>query len=258
MKLNQVLFGVLSAAALNGYAAEPAPVIDASNVISSSAASGSLHEQIEDIVRQNKVYTRNQVKMQRQLDELQNEVSELRGVTELHSHQLTQVLDRQKELYQELERRVSQALKPKVVTPTYQQAVTETPTVSPTAVNGDDAYNAALNLVLKEKRYDDAIPAFRQFISQYPSSNYAANAQYWLGQLLFSKGELAQAKASFLVVVDKYKESSKRSDAMLKLGMVEQKQNNNAQAISLYQQLIKLYPDSSAAKLAQSRLSSLQ
>lgn len=257
MKLNQVLFGVLSAAAFYGQAAEPAPVIDASKVIVSGTNSGTLQEQIENIVRQNKVYTRNQVKMQRQLDELQNEVSELRGVTELHSHQLTQVLDRQKDLYQELERRVSQALKPKVATPTY-QATPSTPSVTSTPTNGDDAYNAALNLVLKEKRYDDAIPAFREFIAQFPNSNYAANAQYWLGQLLFSKGELAQAKVAFSVVVNQYKQSSKRSDAMLKLGMVEQKQNNIAQAVSLYQQLLKLYPDSSAAKLAQPRLSSLQ
>ncbi|MDO6428458.1 tol-pal system protein YbgF [Thalassotalea sp. 1_MG-2023] len=257
MKLNQVLFGVFSAAAFYGQAAEPAPVIDASNVISSATSSGSLHEQIEDIVRQNKVYTRNQIKMQRQLDELQNEVSELRGVTELHSHQLSQVLDRQKELYQELERRVSQALKPKTPTNTFEQATVSTPTVSPTVTNGDDVYNAALNLVLKEKRYDDAIPAFRQFITQFPNSSYAANAQYWLGQLLFSKGELAQAKSAFSVVVNQFKDSSKRSDAMLKLGMVEQKQNNFAQAKSIYQQLLSLYPDSSAAKLAQPRLSSL-
>ena len=39
-------------------------------------------------------------------------MNELRGVTELHTHQLSQILERQRELYQELDRRVSQALKP--------------------------------------------------------------------------------------------------------------------------------------------------
>ena len=58
-------------------------------------------------------------------------------------------------------------------------------------------------------------------------------------------------------MVNNYPDSSKRSDAMLKLAMVEQKENNPAKAVAIYKKLIAEYPNSSAAKLAQPRLKSL-
>jgi TolA-binding protein len=51
----------------------------------------------------------------------------------------------------------------------------------------NQAYDAAVNMVLKEKNYDKAIPAFEGFIKQFPNSSYVPNAHYWLGQLMFNK-----------------------------------------------------------------------
>ncbi len=45
--------------------------------------------------------------MAQQLQTLLDEVSELRGVTETHSYQLDEILQRQRDLYQEIDRRVS-------------------------------------------------------------------------------------------------------------------------------------------------------
>ena len=104
MKLNKVLFGIsLAASAYNALAAEPAPVIDISQSSSTSSKPLSIAEQLANLERKLDARNRAQVNVQRQLDELQNEVNELRGVTELHTHQLSQVLERQRELYQELE-----------------------------------------------------------------------------------------------------------------------------------------------------------
>ena len=50
-----------------------------------------------------------QVELQQQLNLLQDEVSQIRGVTEEQSYKLEKVLQRQRELYQEIENRVSQA-----------------------------------------------------------------------------------------------------------------------------------------------------
>ena len=57
---------------------------------------------------------------------------------------------------------------------------------------------------LKDKRYEQAIPEFEAFNQKYPNSSYAANAHYWLGQLLFNKGELAKARQEFDVVVNQF------------------------------------------------------
>lgn len=259
MKLNKVLFGMsFAVSACYVIAAEPAPVIDISQKKINSSASVSIAEQLSALERKLDVRNRAQVNVQRQLDELQNEVNELRGITELHTHQLGQVLERQRELYQELDRRVSEALKPVNQVP----AAIIAPEADLTAnyssnLTENEAYDRAVNMVLKDKLYDPAILEFRSFNKKYPSSSYAANAHYWLGQLLFNKNELKEAQTEFNIVVEKHTDSSKRSDAILKLAMLEQKQNNIEKAISMYKMLLKEYPSSSAAQLAQPRLNSL-
>jgi len=258
MKLNKVLFGlVVSASASIALAQQPAPVLDVSG-----SSIGSDSERLDALERQLNARNRTQVNIQRQLDELQMEVNELRGVTELHTHQLTQVLERQRELYQEIERRVTEALKvPNHVPSTLaapQGTTSESNVNYSTNLSENEAYDRAVNMVLKDKQYDKAIPEFQAFNKSFPNSSYAPNAHYWLGQLLFNKGELAQAAAEFSIVVEQYTTSNKRADAMLKLGMVAQKQGQNARAVSLYEQLIQDYPESTAAQLAQPRLQSLQ
>lgn len=257
MKLNTVLFGASAVAfTVSVIATEPAPVVDISQR-GSASSSLSNNERVANLERQFEAYNRKQVSNQRTLDELQNELSELRGVTELHTHQLSQILERQRELYQELDRRVSQALKPANTTPALIESPSDVSSTYSNNLTENDAYDRAVNLVLKDKQYDKAIPEFRAFNKNYPTSTYAANAHYWLGQLLFNKNELAEAKQEFEIVVKNHPESTKRSDALLKLAMVEQKQNNKSKAVSLYNQLITEYPDSSAAKLAQPRLKTL-
>jgi len=256
MKLNKVLLGVIFTASAYSVLAAKAPVIDVNSNQKSAVGSTALIEQLATL--ENKLSSRNkaQVNIQRQLDQLQTEVNELRGVTELHTHQLSQVLERQRELYQELDRRVTEALKPTVQVPD-SIAVEETPQNYSDNLTENEAYDRALNLVLKDKQYEQAIPEFKAFNATYPQSSYAANAHYWLGQLLFNKGELNDAEQEFSIVVEQYKESSKRPDALLKLAMVAQKLNEINKAVNLYKQLLNEYPDSTSAQLAQPRLESL-
>lgn len=257
MKLNKTFIGLaIATSASLALAAQPAPVIDAS-----AQPVSDISEQLASLERKLDARNRAQVNIQRQLDELQTEVNELRGVTELHSHQLGQVLERQRELYQELDRRVSQALKTSAATQvpaTIAVTGVEQPTAYSANLTENEAYDRAVNMVLKEKQYDKAIPEFRAFNNKFPTSTYAPNAHYWLGQLLFNKGSFEEAATEFTLVIEQHKASSKRPDAMLKLGMVAQKQGQTAKAISTYTQLISEYPSSTAAQLAQPRLSGLQ
>jgi len=260
MKLNKVLFGMMFTASAFGALAAQAPVVD---VRSSGVGGSSLTDQLTSLERKLDSRNRAQVNIQRQLDQLQTEMNSLRGVTELHTHQLSQVLERQRELYQELDRRVNDALKQVSNVPS-SIAINNTDNASINPAQGysnnlteNEAYDRALNLVLKDKRYEQAIPEFKAFNKSYPQSSYAPNAHYWLGQLLFNKGELAEAKQEFEVVVNQHADSAKRPDALLKLGMVAQQSNDNKSAIVLYRQLLKEYPDSTSAKLAKPRLTSL-
>lgn len=253
-----VLFGFVITANTSVVLAAQAPVIDVSSAPNIKQSAGSLTDQLASVERKLDSRNRAQVNIQRQLDDLQTQVNELRGVTELHTHQLSQVLERQRELYQELDRRVSEALKPaeKVSNPVAVGVSTLSKDYSDDLTE-NEAYDKALNLVLKDKRYEQAIPEFRKFNKAYPQSTYAANSHYWLGQLLFNKGQLIEAEQEFLIVVEQFKDSSKRPDALLKLAMVAQQQKNINKAKKLYGQLLSEYANSTSAQLAKPRLESL-
>ena len=242
------ILGLAVMASTTAIAAEPAPVLD----INQQSVQPTQSADVATLQRTLQVRNNALNDMQQQVDELQTELSELRGVTEEQAYTISQILQRQRELYQEIDRRLAAA-----------QAAPKVPPVTNSNVNyssnltENEAYDHAVNLVLKEKKYDQAITEFQSFNQKFPNSSYSANAHYWLGQLLFNKGKLNEAGTEFSNVINNFENSSKRSDAMLKLGMVEQKLNNPQKAKTIFNQLINEYADSSAAQLAKARLSSL-
>jgi tol-pal system protein YbgF len=199
-----------------------------------------------------------QQRVQRQLDMLQGDVDEIRGSIELHNHQLEQILERQRELYLELENRFSNLSEQTAsVGNSVGVAAPSTQAARPAGQSEEQAYQNAVNLILKERNYDDAIPAFQDFLSTFPSSTYTDNAHYWLGQLLFNKQDWDGAREQFESVVNKFADSPKRADAILKLGMVEKSVNNKAKAKRLFEQVVAEYPDSTPSRLANEQLKSL-
>ena len=211
-----------------------------------------------------------QIEMQQQIDALSTEVRQLRGSLEEANYKLQQATERQKGLYQELDKlKSSPAAAPgtggaaatttamtaqaSAGTPIVGQTAA-TPAVKPASAEETQAYDAAVNLVLKDKNFSKAIPAFEGFVQKYPQSGYVPNAHYWLGQLLYNQGDKDNAKANFLIVAQKYKESPKRADALLKLGMITLSEGDKEKANKFFQLVLKQYPDTPSAQLAQKAL----
>ncbi|MCC5879343.1 MAG: tol-pal system protein YbgF [Idiomarina sp.] len=255
MRVSGLLLAVLVGAGSSAaYAQAP--------VSSAAGSSDSLEARVERIERLLDARGEQQARMGQQLNNLQREISDLRGITEMHAHQLAEVLERQRDLYQEIERRVSE------VRGSASAGGTSTSVAVPTRddmdaanysddLNENEAYDRAIALVLEERRYDDAIPAFRSFIEAYPNSSYLGNAHYWLGQLLYARNDYAEAQRHFREVVNNYPDSNKRADCMLKLGIIAQSEDNNSAARERFQQVINEYPDSTEAGLARTRLNNL-
>jgi len=246
--------------------ANPAPVTDINlnrsstmNNNTQSVSSGSLEQRLAMLERIVEARSNGQIRMQQQLQMLLDEVSDLRGVTETHAYKLEEILQRQRDIYQEIDRRVSEVQQSTANTQystDTEQATTET--AYSTDVTENQAYDKAVNMVLKDRRYDAAIPEFEDFIRNYPNSTYAANAHFWLGQLLFNKNELAKAKTQFERVVSVFPRSTKVADALLKLGQVAERENDNAMAKKYYQQLINQFKSGTTVKLAQDRLNAMK
>lgn len=226
--------------------AAPAPVTDVN--------SGTMQQRLEALERSAGNRTNVQHRIQQQLDLMQEEVSELRGTVELHTYKLEQIIERQRELYLEIDKRVQAASN-------VQDSVTlpaEDTQQDMVSVDENQAYDRAVNLIIRDKRYEQAIPEFQSFLQKFPDSDYASNAHYWLGQLLFNKQDWKASAEHFERVVSYYADSSKRADSILKLGMAVLKQGNKARATQLFDQVINEYPDSSTRKLAEARLRELK
>ncbi|MBW8192889.1 tol-pal system protein YbgF [Neiella marina] len=235
---------VVLAATLTGAAFAAAPVREASG--------NSLEERVGRLERMLESRNHVQVEMQQQLSDLEYEVGQLRGSIELHGHQLEQILARQRDLYQDIERRLTGSSQP-AVTPNSPTTTTPTEPQSTIEVTANVAYEAAFDL-LKAKRYDQAVTAFSDFIRDYPTSNYAANAYYWQAQLKFREADYASAKVSFAKVVDQYPKSSKRAESIFKLGLIAEKEGQAAEARTYFERVKNEYPSSSVAQLAKGKL----
>ncbi len=270
--------------------ADPAPVADLSRGGGGAIQTpkyASTADRIAALERIVEARANAQVAMQQQVSALLDEVSELRGITEMHSYKLEEILQQQRNIYQEIDRRMGTGATSGSTPATPTQSSTPTPqagqvpTGNPAAVvnagqsqsaestadagaamassspSENDAYESAVNLVLKDRAYDAAIPAFENFVRTYPDSSYAPNSYYWLGQLFFTKNELLKAKAQFERVVSQYPQSAKAADALSKLGQLSEREGDKAAAKQFYQLLVSKYPQSKPAKAAKAKLETL-
>ena len=81
-----------------------------------------------------------------------------------------------------------------------------------------ERYNFAIRL-LRQGDWGEAETAFREFVGAHPDDGLAANAQYWLGETFYVRHDFDNAAAAFLEAYQKYPESAKAPDSLLKLGM---------------------------------------
>jgi tol-pal system protein YbgF len=95
--------------------------------------------------------------------------------------------------------------------------------------------------------YDTAEAGFRQFLQTYPDSEFAPDAQYWLGESLFVRAQYREAANEFLAGYKAYPKSGKAPDALLKLGLSLAGLGEREAACSTFSAVLKQYPDASNA-----------
>ena len=200
------------------------------------------------------------------LDLLEQENKRLRGELELYQHRQAE----QEQRFQELERRIAvmeAAQRSSAPADQYSESQSTSATsASPSGAEDPSAsglaaeqasYDAAID-ELRNGRYDQAVAELRAFLSAYPTSRLAADAQYWLGEAYFVTRDLAKARDAFSNLSLKYPESDRMPDAFLKLGQILSELGDAGQAREILQQLIEAYPDSQAATLARKRLGAIR
>lgn len=99
------------------------------------------------------------------------------------------------------------------------------------------------------RKYDAARKIFQQYLDTYADS-LSDNAQYWIGECYYMEQMYEPSLAAFEAILSKFRDSNKRSDTLLKIGLCHHHLNNFKKARTNWQLLINRYPKSRAAGFA--------
>ena len=218
----------------------------------------------------------NQAEMSQRLDDIQQNLRELRGRVEELEHSNEALSRQQHDLYADLDKRLTAAAAG--AAPGAPVGATGEPPAGAGAGSAggaptDNAAGAAGGAAgssspssteqavygqafdaLKAGSYSVAIAGFKDFLGTYPASPLAENAQYWLGEAYYVNKDYDAAGGAFRAVLKKWPASRKAPDALLKLGYTQAAQKQYAAARATLGEVTKKYPGSDPARLAAERL----
>lgn len=231
------------------------------------AAELSLEQRLERLERRVDKVT----ELTLQVDALRRENRELRGRIEVQEHTIQGLERKQRDLYLDIDQRIGQlqgAAGTPPTTPGGQAAVPAPPVgqAPGVAASGGGAtaanpareaaeYQAAYDLLRPEqRRYPEAIEAFRAFLAKYPNSKFADNAQYWLAEASYVTQDNATALVEFQKLVAQFPDSPKVPGALLKIGYIEHAAGQIDAARETLGRVAKDYANTPEADMAQQRL----
>ncbi|HJT19490.1 MAG TPA: tol-pal system protein YbgF [Nitrospira sp.] len=110
----------------------------------------------------------------------------------------------------------------------------------------------------KEGNLDGSRDGFSSFLTEYPNSDLAPNARYWLGESHYGKKDYKQAIDSYDRVELDYPQSEKVPAAILKKGFAYLALKDKKRASSAFKQVVTLYPKSPEAGKAYDKLNQLK
>ncbi len=210
-----------------------------------------------------------------QLDQIQNEVRDLRGRIEEQEHYVKNLHVARTTTDKEEMTHVAEVSAPVIAPPPVAHNVPVAEITSDelqeeladntTPKTEKSLYDLAYRH-MSSKNYVAAITEFKDLLWQYPEGTYAPNAYYWLGEIYLLQWQqqrensslLTQAKESFNTVLQSFPEHHKAIDALLKLGFIELDQENWLQAKELLSKVVAENPGTSRARLAEARLQKIQ
>lgn len=226
------------------------------------------------------------------LDQLQIEVQQLRGKVEEQGHLIAELKKNQTTMYSDFDERLqsaekggspSPAAQPVAETPVAADAAqttaadlpappavpvepeakttTRPPAPKPAEVQASggekQAYQQAYTS-LRNGKTDQSIEQFKAYLSQYPTGGYADVANYYLGEAYRVKPDADSARQAYNLVLEKYPNSTKIADVLLRLGTIEADQKNVAKAREYLTRVTAEFANTPAAHSAEKKLQQLK
>ena len=206
----------------------------------------------------------------REIENLKVELAKMRGQIEVLNNGIETAQKRQKDFYVDLDTRLRRVEGPSVgVGPgmptatdsasaaagTARGASVATTAGAPPSSAETRAYEAAQAL-RRIGNYQGAVVAFQNFLKQYPKSNLAPNAQYWIGDSYFNMRDFRLAIASQRTLLKRYPDSAKVPDALLNIAGSQAELGETVAARKTMEEIVAKHPASNAAEKARRRIAS--
>jgi len=114
------------------------------------------------------------------------------------------------------------------------------------------AYDSAIN-----SQFERAIAEFDQYLSIYPQGRFTTNSHYWKGQAFLYLSRYDEAIVEYGVILQQYPSDAKVPDSMYGQAVAYEGMGDVQRARQLLQQIMRDFPNTGVANLADTRLRSL-
>ncbi|MGB9007326.1 MAG: tol-pal system protein YbgF, partial [Candidatus Acidiferrales bacterium] len=120
-------------------------------------------------------------------------------------------------------------------------------------ISSDTLYQNALR-DFTTGNYDLSRQEFSDYVKQFPSTDLASNAQFYLGEIAYQQGEFKDAIAQYNLVLENYPQSYKQGASLLKKGFAEIALGAKASGIRDLREVARRFPGTDDARRAQAKL----
>jgi len=221
---------------------------------------GSSQENQQKVPASNNSQNDIMVNMYLQLEALQSEIQNLRGLVEEQSYQIKRMQTEQRDRYLDTDSRLSE-INSQVQSYHSGQpiaGISPAPSVTNPLTNSSANTNGSSNLTANNQPLTNPVAGgagvavaspqteqqlYREALN-YPRGRYLTNTLYWQGAAMELAGLHAQAILVLQRLISEFPADAKAPTALLRLGTVYRKMGENAQAASQWRRIAQDYPQS--------------
>ena len=131
-----------------------------------------------------------------------------------------------------------------------------TPAGPPAGMSAEVLYTNAVRDETTGK-YDLALQEFNDYLKYYSNTQFASNAQFYIGDICYKRQDYPNALQAFDNVLERFPDGNKTADAHYMKGVVLMQMGRNDSAAREFRDVYSSYPDTEFAAKAKARLKDL-
>ena len=130
------------------------------------------------------------------------------------------------------------------------------PSLEPTVLTEQQLYQMAYDSAINSQ-FERSIAEFDQYLSIYPQGRFTTNSHYWKGQSYLYLSRYDEAISEYNIILQQYPGDAKVPDSLYGQAIAYEGIGDVQRARQLLQQIMRDYPNTGVANLADTRLRSL-